>query len=982
MPREIVGLNITAAQRIKRYPRVVTVTPNLKRTIQYGFRALLDGAAYDHGIICPSTQNKARAQKALGQILIETPFAREYAEVYVDDVKDPVVFSITNDRFLRENLYPHAGEDETATMKRIVFFNKASLTLLMEAEIDPRILHCVDWPTALAIAYMKMDRGFSAASLFTFMDAAFPGNFSRDTMALTGLAKGDRSEVFMRKFLEYYSEISLAKLGMLMADLTITSSKEHIDKVMSGIRGENEDWGEFTDIFKQLYTKGRLHFIAHTHRNIPALSRLNHSSPSPAELDTLLDLAAHYVLSYTKLVPPTERDLAKVTAETLQQLVVRGTEIDFEILAILQKILKSDFFSTEEKALIEKVCHDFGSIELVNFLSSRLEKLQKNNLSERESAKIKFQIRNLLSQIQELKIDWALFRDIARKTFFGKPKTFIRPLETIDAYPLSENRPDVIKAGIDLLSSGKGRFSPLMVLSLSGGLGQRFGFSITIAHENKIIGIPAQILNEKINDLLSQEQTSQIIDKRGDAIWQIPQDKFEKIKTGFDSPFLRRIAQMIEETRQKSGSFVSLPKGIFIAGGQPLSFFEQQARSIARLEKSTGKTIFWTIMTSSDNHEIVKLYFESSLRDGKYFGILDASQVLFIPQRNNPAIQKAENLLDIFIQENGKIYTAATGHGGFYEAAGKAVEEILETHRHQVEEILACNVDNLLFNHQLGNLQFIASWLGFKKQRNDQITGLAATKASPQEPMGVFGKGDNVEQILEYSHPTFSVLKAFVYESEKEGEIFFVRGAKGRVLVMDQRGLTSIFKSPPGEENWTEEIGWDDKTNQMRGGKMLEGYTLIGLPEITEDELLHPTTLEDDRLTISGSPFPLKDLGETKLKYRQGNTNIFVMSSAFVELVLRYPEISLKEEFASGSTPHPGVKKVESAIFGPLANIIDYEHLREVLQRFNGALGISVVEADREECFEPIKDPEDVETARAALEEFLRRHPELDLSEI
>jgi len=48
-------------------------------------------------------------------------------------------------------------------------------------------------------------------------------------------------------------------------------------------------------------------------------------------------------------------------------------------------------------------------------------------------------------------------------------------------------------------------------------------------------------------------------------------------------------------------------------------------------------------------------------------------------------------------------------------------------------------------------------------------------------------------------------------------------------------------------------------------------------------------------------------------------------------------------------------------------------------QRFKGSLGISVVEAPREDCFEPVKFPSDVEVVRKALEDLLRRQPDLRL---
>ncbi|MGB9613034.1 MAG: hypothetical protein ACPL4K_02500, partial [Candidatus Margulisiibacteriota bacterium] len=395
---------------------------------------------------------------------------------------------------------------------------------------------------------------------------------------------------------------------------------------------------------------------------------------------------------------------------------------------------------------------------------------------------------------------------------------------------------------------------------------------------------------------------------------------------------------------------------------------------IAKLSNETGKKIFWTIMTSADNHSLIIRYFQSTLKDGKYFGILEPNQVLFIAQENYPAIKKDNETVDIYITDSGKLYTAAGGHGGFYTVAKAASDEIKNKFNHQVEEILACNIENVIFNYRMGDLDFIAGWLGFKHRRNDQITGLATIKSTPQELMGILAKGDNVEQVVEYNHPNFSVFRAFAYESKK-GDIYFVKDNRNRILILDYSNLKKIINGSAEEENWMTTIDFDKKTGESRGGRLVSGFTLLGWGEISENDELYLTDSQVDVVTISKGPYRKNEIegivGKPLLKYRLGNTNIFVISRSFVDLVCNYPEISLSEEYKTGDTPYPNVKKIERSIFGPLANIRAYENL------IGEMIGISVVEAPREECFEPIKTERDIEGVKTALENFFKLHPEL-----
>lgn len=52
----------------------------------------------------------------------------------------------------------------------------------------PDVVHCNDWPTALAPVYLRFDEGARAASLITIHNLAFQGNFDPPQVASLGLA--------------------------------------------------------------------------------------------------------------------------------------------------------------------------------------------------------------------------------------------------------------------------------------------------------------------------------------------------------------------------------------------------------------------------------------------------------------------------------------------------------------------------------------------------------------------------------------------------------------------------------------------------------------------------------------------------------------------------------------------------------------------------------------------------------------------------
>lgn len=989
MAHATVALNVSRVSGLNRISRgkVVTVAPRAG-VIQAGFRQLFEnGARIDGAIISPAPfPNERMRLSPLGQIRVDLP-STELFDVYADDAKTPIFFYIAGQNgIFSDSLYPNEGESHEAALKRLAFFNRAAITLIKEAGIDPRILHCVDWPTALTIAYGKLDPALHATkTLFTYMDARFQGLFPSGSLAITGLTDPN----FNKKYLDYWErQISLAQLGVLLADNTVVSSYHHIQEVLSGRRSDGKDWGKFGEVFRTAQNTGALRYLFHSHLSVPSLTGLDMDNPGLQELDTLLHMALAYQGAYTAVSPlPPDQ----VSQQHLVHDAARGSStVDYTGLAYLQEVLNSPAVSPEDKSLIRSICVDFGSIEIAKALFAPVKTIGRFAKAAPKTPKDQDKLNaaqafvgNVFKSLRSFDIDWGVFKQVVQNTFYGKPQSVIK-LDAIVPHEFSSTDQAVTKAGMEHIGKSETPYSPFMLLTMAGGLGQRFGFQILFDAEKKTINIQKHLLSPQIIAALEEMGARTAVDERMDEVFLVPAKKYMELEQLFNTPFLELLSEGIKNiSKEDEDHAFYLPKGTYTPQGLKYSLFEQQARALVKLSNIAGKKIFWTVMTSDDNDAMVRAFFGSNLVDGKYFGVLGQEMVKFFPQGNYPLVAKNGASFDIRFKDTGEVYSAANGHGGFYGIAQRAIDAIKEEHDHAVTDVMGCNIENLLFNLRLGDPNFIGAWVGRKISRGDMVVGLAATKSAPTEAMGILAEANNIEQVIEYNHPTFTAEKAFAYLSEKKGEVFFVRDAGDNILALDVKGLKAIFKPTYREVNWAEQLDWNKKKEVFGQKSMLEdGFALLSLRDVPHDCELFETLIVQGKLQRTGKTFLLNALGNVRLKYSQGNTNIFLVDARYIGLICDYKRASVREEHKTGTTPYQDLTKVERSIFGPFTEVVAYEHLLTVLRDFGGSIGISVVEGAREDCFEPAKVANDVPRALSALQRLAALHPELDWGKI
>jgi len=179
------------------------------------------------------------------------------------------------------------------------------------------------------------------------------------------------------------------------------------------------------------------------------------------------------------------------------------------------------------------------------------------------------------------------------------------------------------------------------------------------------------------------------------------------------------------------------PKGCFPIG--PVSgktLFQLFAEKILATRKRYEAAIPWYIMTSRDNDEVTKKFFQ----DHGHFG-LPAEDVFFLQQGLMPALDNDGRLL---MAGPGRLALSPDGHGGAIRALKRsgALEDMA---RRGVKYISHFQVDNVLAQ------PVDPVFIGFHVQTGSQMSSIMVRKRSPDERVGHFGLVGGKLTVIEYS---------------------------------------------------------------------------------------------------------------------------------------------------------------------------------------------------------------------------------------
>ena len=136
--------------------------------------------------------------------------------------------------FDRDFLYGTAAGDYPDNGERFGFFSMAVLETIKQLGFAPDILHCHDWQSAVALAYLKTilarDAFFAGTrSLFTIHNLAYQGLFRKDVLGKVGLPES----LFNMNGLEFWGKVNFLKAGILYSTAVSTVSPRYSREIQT-----------------------------------------------------------------------------------------------------------------------------------------------------------------------------------------------------------------------------------------------------------------------------------------------------------------------------------------------------------------------------------------------------------------------------------------------------------------------------------------------------------------------------------------------------------------------------------------------------------------------------------------------------------------------------------------------------------------------------------------------------------------------------
>jgi starch synthase len=239
------------------------------------------------------------------------------------------------------------GDDWNDNALRFGVLSKVAAILGTEAsplEWRPDVVHCNDWPTALAPLYLRFARGRHAASLLTIHNLAFQGIFSFDQVKPLELPP----ESVGLQGAEYYGKVSFLKGGIVYSSAVNTVSPTYAREIQTHELGFGLD-GVLRQRSKDLF--GVLNGIDTTMWN-PQADPLIPAHYGPDTLDAKLT-NKRALKQRLGLEGPHEVPLAAIVSRLTHQ---KGIDIIAEAVPQLAKIpMQVALVGAGDRELVEKL---------------------------------------------------------------------------------------------------------------------------------------------------------------------------------------------------------------------------------------------------------------------------------------------------------------------------------------------------------------------------------------------------------------------------------------------------------------------------------------------------------------------------------------------------------------------------------------------------------------------------------------------------
>ncbi|MFH1998940.1 MAG: UTP--glucose-1-phosphate uridylyltransferase [Planctomycetota bacterium] len=187
------------------------------------------------------------------------------------------------------------------------------------------------------------------------------------------------------------------------------------------------------------------------------------------------------------------------------------------------------------------------------------------------------------------------------------------------------------------------------------------------------------------------------------------------------------------------------------------SLFQLHTEKVLGLRRRYDVNIPLFVMTSQDNHDETRSFFEQH----GYFG-MSGEDIFFFAQGMLPVVDLSGKLL---MQNRGSLFMSPDGHGGSIRSLHNsgAIEEM---ESRGIDYIFYFQVDNALT--QILDPVFV----GYHHMEKAEISSKVVQKRSPEERVGVVGKINGCPSVVEYS----DLSKEDMYARDENGQLKFLLG--------------------------------------------------------------------------------------------------------------------------------------------------------------------------------------------------------------
>jgi len=190
----------------------------------------LKALGHDVRIVVPKYGTIGDVREDLGGFPVSVGGADHQAKLLGSAIGDVPAYLVDfAPLFDRPKVYEYPDDGQ-----RFAFFCKALLDLMPEAGFWPDVLHCNDWHSALAPAFLKTtyaadERYRRIRTVLTIHNLQHQGLFGRDLFEWTGLP----AETWNPEGVEFYGQLNFMKAGIVYADLVNTVSPTYAREIQT-----------------------------------------------------------------------------------------------------------------------------------------------------------------------------------------------------------------------------------------------------------------------------------------------------------------------------------------------------------------------------------------------------------------------------------------------------------------------------------------------------------------------------------------------------------------------------------------------------------------------------------------------------------------------------------------------------------------------------------------------------------------------------